>query len=169
MSPVARRLKSILGFLELGMIAEARQELVGIEDQVSDESLWMPYSLLMCIFKAEGNRTEAEIAARWLLEHQPNEPRWRIALAQVLSGLPEEPGSPEECAEALTVLQDAEAEFPGAAPVKYELARLLARTPTLTGQAAGYLRAAFALDGALRREARNDLELESLWPLLAEL
>ena len=147
-----KRISAVQGYIELGMFADACDELAAIDAQERD----CP-EVLACRAAIHCGRKEwplMEITARRLVAEQPSEPQWHISWAHAAR-------HGESIEAARRILLTAVERLPEVAALQYNLACY----ECLLGEldvAKARLRHAFKLDAKLRQYARQDEDLASL-------
>jgi tetratricopeptide (TPR) repeat protein len=149
---IHRRLTAASGFCELGLYQEALEELTGLPDTVKGEvavlAAWLQ------IYQSWGKWAEEASVAERLIEKNPEEADWYVALAFATRrgrGL----------AEAEAVLADAVERFPENATINFNLACYYAQLGELE-LARLHLGKAIAIDSQFKAAALADPDLEPL-------
>jgi len=147
-----RRLTAASGFCELGLYQEALEELAGLPENVRDEvavlAAWLQ------IYQSWGKWAEEASVAERLIEKNPEEADWYVALAFATRrgrGL----------AEAEAVLAAAVEQFPQNATINFNLACYYAQSGDLE-LARLHLGKAIAIDSQFKEAALADPDLAPL-------
>ena len=167
MDEIKSQLEAAVGYLDLGMTAEARAILEWFYALPIEQDVLLP--LWFRLLFQEGDAEEALSIARHMRTEFPADSRWRVALADIVRFGTDGTGGQEFEKEAGAILLEAETHFPQDAEVKYALARWSARNEAVRRGATLYLRRAFALDPSLRRAARSEPDLDSIRREISDL
>jgi tetratricopeptide (TPR) repeat protein len=149
---IHRRLTAASGFSELGLYQEALEELAGLPENVKDEvavlAAWLE------IYQSWGKWAEEASVAERLIEKNPEEADWYVALAFATRrgrGL----------AEAEAILAAAVEQFPENATINFNLACYYAQSGDLE-LARLHLGKAISIDIQFKEAALLDPDLEPL-------
>jgi tetratricopeptide (TPR) repeat protein len=149
---IHRRLTAASGFCELGLYQEALEELAGLPENVRDEvavlAAWLE------IYQSWGKWAEEASVAERLIEKNPEEADWYVALAFATRrgrGL----------AEAEAILAAAVEQFPENATINFNLACYYAQSGELE-LARLHLGKAISIDIRFKEAALVDPDLEPL-------
>ena len=158
MNAFQRHLAAASGFLTLGMLDDAANEL----EEISPALKCTPevIALRVEIYRAASKWEEMAMLSRQLVKMRPDDSAAWLALAFAVRRAE----SPDA---ELAVLREAEKALPSCAAVKYALA-CSASLCGLLSVAKEYLRECFALAGLLRIKALDDEDLAALWESLGE-
>ena len=153
MDSFQRHLAAASGFLTLGMLDDAANEL----EEISPALKCTPevIALRVEIYRAASKWGEMAMLSRHLVKMRPDDSSAWLALAFAVRRAE----SPEA---ELAVLRDADKAVPSCAAVKYALA-CSASLCGLVSVAKGYLEECFGLDSSLRLQALDDEDLSALW------
>jgi hypothetical protein len=150
---LSKRLNAALGYLGLGMAAEAWGELEAIDPQHRAILDVLKVRLEAC--RAMGNwELMAEIAGH-LHQAEPNDPSHPIDLAHAIRRIHGEK-------KAVAVLEKVRHRFPQEALLPYNLACYRAVTGSIA-EAKQLLAEAFSLDASLRLTSLDDPDLAGVW------
>jgi tetratricopeptide (TPR) repeat protein len=154
--PDRQHWQSAVGYVELGMFADANSELEEIDpfNRAVPEVLVVRLAIYQGLQKWE---LMQEIAKR-LNDFQPDDAQWTILLAYATRRA-------DSIHEAKEVLLSAEPKFPKDATIKYNLGCYFCQTGDLK-RAKNYLKKAFEIDPKCRVEALDDEDLKPLWESL---
>jgi tetratricopeptide (TPR) repeat protein len=155
--PDQQHWQSAVGYVELGMFADADSELEKIDPfcRAAHEVLAVRIAIYRGLQKWE---LMAEIAKR-LAEFQPDDVQWTISLAYATRRA-------NSIKAAKQILLNAESRFPNAAIIKYNLACYCCQTADVQN-AKSYLGKALEIDSSWRLKALDDEDLRPLWDSLA--
>ena len=149
---VQRRLLAASGFSELGLFQEAVDELEGLPLELRETrgvlAVWLE------LYQGWQKWAEAEAVATRLVEAEPDESNWRVALAYATRrtcGL----------ASARDILINASRQFPNCAMIQFNLACYDAQLGDLN-EARRRLRQAIRIDKDFADLARTDPDLEPI-------
>ena len=145
--------QSAVGYVELGMFADANSELEKIDPfcRAAPEVLAVRIAIYHGLQKWE---LMAEIAKR-LADFQPDDVQWRISLAYATRRA-------DSIKAAKQILLNAESKFPNEAIIKDNLACYFCQTADIE-TAKNYLKKAFEIDSTWRLKALDDEDLRPLW------
>lgn len=148
--PAARhRVQAAMGWLELGLAAEARAELAGLSAQQAAAPQVIACRLALAAHDQDW--AEARDWAEHLVMLQPDEPQWTLSLAYATRRA-------RSLTEAETILRAARARFPREPIVPYNLACYAAQLGRLD-EARTLLAEATALDHSIMDLAAQDPDL----------
>jgi len=155
--PDQQHWRSAVGYVELGMFADANCELEKIDPfcRAAPEVLAVRIAIYRGLQKWE---LMAEIAKR-LADFQPDDVQWTISLAYATRRA-------NSIKAAKQILLNAESKFPNEAIIKYNLACYFCQTAEIQN-AKNYLKKAFEIDSSWRLKALDDEDLKPLWDSLA--
>lgn len=149
-----RQLSAALGYFELEMIDDALIALDELSPAAAKQRDVL--ALRLMVLQKAGNWLKAQSIAAHLVSMEPSDPGWTIALAYATRRA--------ECIErAQQILRDAIVVHPDEGLIHFNLACYACQLGHLD-EARACLRAAFALDASLRKQAREDIDLQPLWP-----
>jgi lipopolysaccharide biosynthesis regulator YciM len=149
---VQRRLLAASGFTELGLFQEAVEELEGLPAEVRESrgvlAVWLE------LYQGWQKWDEAMAIAMRLVETEPEESNWQVALAYATR---------RSCglASAREILLSASRRFPNCAMIQFNLACYDAQLGHL-GEARKRLRQAIQIDKEFAELARTDPDLEPI-------
>ena len=149
---IQRRLLAATGFSELGLFQEAVEELEGLPAEVRETrsvlAVWLE------LYQGWQKWAEAAAVATRLVEAEPAESNWRIALAYATR---------RSCglASARNILIDASRDFPDCAMIQFNLACYDTQLGHLN-EARQRLRQAIQIDKDFADLARTDPDLEPI-------
>jgi tetratricopeptide (TPR) repeat protein len=152
MNDLHRRIAAAQGYVELGLHAEAREELAALP--VDAHSRVDVIELTLLCLMSEHRWEEAFALAANLCVQEPAEPGGFIHAAFCLHEM-------ERTTEALDFLSRGPAELRKKPVYHYNMGCYHAKLG-LHDKALRYLKQAFEMDPSLRRDARSDPDLESL-------
>jgi len=146
-----------IGYVELGMFADANSELERINPscRAAPEVLAVRVAIYHGLQKWE---LMAEIAKR-LADFRPDDVQWTISLAYATRRA-------DSINAAKQILLNAEPKFPNEAIIKYNLTCYFCQTADMQN-AKNYLEKAFEIDSSWRLKALDDEDLKPLWDSLA--
>jgi tetratricopeptide (TPR) repeat protein len=153
MSGIERHLKAAIGYLELGMLVEANEEIESLSPELKTSSPVL--GVRMEIYRASKKWSLMEVVARELWKrHQDeavywNDHAWAVRRADSIKA-------------AQNILLDAVERFPGDAMTHYNLGCYACQLFELE-QAKEWLGQAIKLDGKFKILALGDSDLEPLW------
>ena len=149
---IRRRVTAASGFAELGLYQEAIEELADLPDCTKDDvpvlATWLQ------IYQSWGKWSEAAAIAERLIEKNPEEPDWYIALGFAVRRA-------QSLAAAEVILSAALQKFPENGTIHYNLACYYAQLNDLT-RARIYLEKAIRIDNTFRTAAMSDPDLRPL-------
>jgi tetratricopeptide (TPR) repeat protein len=149
---IQRRILASSGFADLGLYQEAVDELEEIPEQAKDSVpvlvAWLE------VYQNWQKWGEAVAVADRLIEKDPEDPSWFVALAYATRRA-------RDLSSAREILQGAAAKFPGCAVIHFNLGCYAAQLGELE-QARRYLAAAIDLDQSFAELAKSDPDLEPL-------
>jgi tetratricopeptide (TPR) repeat protein len=151
--PDQQHWKAAVGYVELGMYADANSELEKIDAfcRAAPEVLAVRIAIYHGLKKWESMR---EVAKR-LAEFQPNDVQWTVSFAYATRRA-------ESVEAAREILLNAESQFPKEAIIKYNLACYFCQMKEIEN-AKHYLKRAFEIDSSWRSTALDDPDLQPLW------
>ena len=153
MSDFQRHISAASGFLALGMLDDAANELEEIPPVLKRSPEVV--AIRVEIYRAASKWEEMAMLSRQLVKMRPDDSAAWLALAFAVRRAE----SPDA---ELALLHEADKAVPSCAAVKYALA-CSASVCGLLSVAKGYLRECFALAGLLRITALDDEDLAALW------
>jgi predicted Zn-dependent protease len=156
MTDIERKIIAAQGYVELGLFAEAREELGALPENVFDRTDVIELTVLLLM--GEQRWEEALAHARQLCEAEPDEPGGFIHAAYCLHEM-------GRTREAIDVLVRGPASLQGKAVFFYNMGCYRARLGEVDA-AVEMLQAAFSKDESLRRAARRDPDLDAVRPRL---
>lgn len=156
MTDIERKIIAAQGYVELGLFAEAREELGALPENVFDRTDVIELTVLLLM--GEHRWEEALAHARQLCEAEPDEPGGFIHAAYCLHEM-------GRTREAIDVLVRGPASLQGKAVFFYNMGCYRARLGEVDA-AVEMLQAAFSKDESLRRAARRDPDLDAVRPRL---
>jgi predicted Zn-dependent protease len=156
MTDIERKIIAAQGYVELGLFAEAREELGALPENVFDRTDVIELTVLLLM--GEQRWEEALTHARQLCEAEPDEPGGFIHAAYCLHEM-------GRTREAIDVLVRGPASLQGKAVFFYNMGCYRARLGEVDA-AVEMLQAAFRKDESLRRAARRDPDLDAVRPRL---
>jgi predicted Zn-dependent protease len=156
MTDIERKIIAAQGYVELGLFAEAREELGALPENVFDRTDVIELTVLLLM--GEQRWEEALAHARQLCEAEPDEPGGFIHAAYCLHEM-------GRTREAIDVLVRGPASLQGKAVFFYNMGCYRARLGEVDA-AVEMLQAAFSRDESLRRAARRDPDLDAVRPRL---
>lgn len=145
-------LSQLRGYLELGMDREARRELRGLPESVREEPPFL--ALAMQLHQNAGRWPSAARIARKLMNLQPDEAGWWIALAYTTRRA-------RTIESAQRILLRAEKRFPTEPTIQFNLACYAAQLGDLT-EARTRLTRAISHEPGFARMAETDPDLEPM-------
>ncbi len=148
------KLRAALGYIELGMLTEAAEEVAGLSPETINDFDAM--ILRLELSQRSGKWKDAELIARRLTKMQPEEPDWSIALAYAARRA-------HSVEVAREILCDAVVRFPKEAVIHFNLACYACQLGEIP-VARDCLRKAFALDRTYIVTALKDQDLRPIWP-----
>jgi predicted Zn-dependent protease len=154
-----RHIAAAQGYVELGLHAEAQEELTHLPQHQRDRSDVVELTVL-CLMQ-EGRWASALKKAHHLCQNEPNQPGGFIHAAYCLHEL-------ERTQEALDLLARGPASLRSKPVYYYNLGCYLARLGQ-DEKALQLLKQCFEMDSSLRRDARQDPDLDSLRPKLEKM
>lgn len=156
MTDIERRIIAAQGYVELGLFAEAREELDALPEKMLNRTDVVELTVLLLM--GEQRWEEALAHSRRLCAAEPDEPGGFIHAAYCLHEM-------GRTREAVDVLIRGPASLQGKAVFFYNMGCYRARLGELDA-AVEMLQAAFSKDGSLRRAARRDPDLDAVRPRL---
>ncbi len=159
MTDLERRILAAQGYVELGLHAEAREQLTNLPTEALTR-VDVQEILLLCLM-AEQRWPEALEMTLRLCEEEPDEPGGFIHAAYCLHEM-------GRTADALEILRKGPAALRSKAVYYYNLGCYHAQLGNVE-QALKLLRQSFEMDGSLRSVARKDQDLDQLRAQLALL
>ena len=159
MTDIERKIIAAQGYVELGLFAEAREELGALPENVFDRTDVIELTVLLLM--GEHRWEEALAHARQLCEAEPDEPGGFIHAAYCLHEM-------GRTREAIDVLVRGPASLQGKAVFFYNMGCYRARLGEVDA-AVEMLQAAFSKDESLRRAARRDPDLDAVRPRLERI
>ena len=152
MEKIERHLNAASGYLDLGMLREAKAELRQLDPGEHRDSRVLAIRVAIC--QQQGAWDKMFDLSRYLSCVQPDECHWAICSALAVRQL-------RSVEAAREMLLRARRDFPGEAAVHYHLACYEAQLGDLK-KAKSYLQLAIKLDPSHRAKARRDPELAVL-------
>src|SRR5215469_5824618 len=151
--PARQQWEAAVGYVELGMYADANSELEKIDSfcRAAPEVLAVRIAIYHGLKKWELMR---EIAKR-LADFQPDDIQWTISLAYATRRA-------DSIEAAREILSTAEPRFPREGIIKYNLACYFCQTGDIK-MAKNYLKKAFEIDLNWRVAALEDADLQPIW------
>lgn len=146
------RQRAALGYIELGMLGEAKAELEGLSEGASTSV--ETNILRLRVAQCEKSWGEARYYAGLLRRHQPGEPEWAIMLAYAIRRCEDIPAARKVLLEALT-------DFPKEAVIHFNLACYACQLGDLP-KARDYLNRALDLDRSYLDLALSDDDLAAM-------
>src|SRR6266478_695248 len=148
--------QSAVGYVELGMYADANSELEKIDPfcRAAPEVLAVRIEIYRGLKKWDLMR---EVTKR-LAEFQPDDVQWTVSYAYATRRA-------ESIEAAKEILLNAESKFPKEAIIKYNLACYFCQTEEIEN-AKNYLKKALEIDSSWRITALDDSDLQPLWNYL---
>lgn len=150
------RLDACDGYLDLGMLDRARQELDRVTGPSRNSTPFQQAELRLLMESKDWPAAGA--AARHLRDLEPGEPAHWVQLAYAIRRA-------ESIEAARAILLEAAARFPKVAVIPHNLACYECRLGR-PGDAMTQLECAFGIDPGCRDLAREDEDLRPLWPAL---
>ena len=152
-----RVLHAAMGYLELGMIAEADGELESLPPEDRDRSSVL--ALRVEIYRTAGSWSLMEVVARELWKRHPDEPVYSTTLAWAMRRL-------DSVVAARDILLEAVKRFPDDAMTNFNLGCYACQLGDIE-QAKVRVKKAIELDTKFKLMALDDPDLEPLWDLLS--
>jgi len=154
--PDQQHWKAAVGYVELGMYADANSELEKIDPfcRAAPEVLAVRVAIYHGLKKWDLMR---EVTKR-LAEFQPDDVQWTVSYAYATRRA-------ESIEAAKEILLNAESKFPKEAIIKYNLACYFCQTEEIEN-AKNYLKKALEIDSSWRITALDDSDLQPLWNYL---
>src|SRR6266496_3130783 len=151
--PDLQHWQAAVGYVELGMFADANSELEKIDPflRAAPEILALRIEIYRGLQKWD---LMTELTRR-LVEFEPDNPQWPVSLAYATRR-----GNSIEAAKE--ILLSGEAKFPNEAVIKYNLACYCCQLAEIE-DAKNYLKKAFEIDSSWRLKALDDEDLRPLW------
>jgi len=149
--------QAAVGYVELGMFAEADSEL----DKIDPFCRALPEILAvrLAIYRGLEKWELMQQIAKRLTQFQPDDNQWTISLAYASRRV-------DSIRAAKEILLNAESKFPKDAAIKYNLACYFCQTGDIK-TAKNYLKQAFEIDLSWRMAALEDEDLKVLWESLS--
>jgi tetratricopeptide (TPR) repeat protein len=154
--PDRQHWQSAVGYVELGMFADADSELENIDpfNRAAPEVL----AVRLAIYRGLKKWELMQQVAKRLKEFQPHNVQWTISLAYATRRA-------YSTDIAMEILLDAKAKFPKEAAIPYNLACYYCQLGEME-KAKRYLKQAFEIDSSWRMSALEDEDLRPLWDSL---
>ena len=155
-SPDQQHWQAAVGYIELGMFAEADSEL----DKIDPFCRALPEVLAvrLAIYRGLKKWELMQEIAKRLADFQPDDVQWIASYAYATRRAESIPAAKE-------ILLNAEPKFPQQALIKYNLACYFCQMGDIEN-AKNYLRKAFEIDLNWRKAALDDEDLRPLWDSL---
>jgi tetratricopeptide (TPR) repeat protein len=149
---IRRKVTAASGFAELGLYQEAVEELEDLPEASRDDlpvlATWLQ------LYQSWGKWSEAAAVAERLIQKDPDEADWYIALGFAVRRA-------QSLAAAEVILSAALQKFPGNATIYFNLACYYTQLSELE-KARSYLERAIAMDENFRKVALSDPDLQAL-------
>jgi Tfp pilus assembly protein PilF len=153
MSAIHRNLQAAVGYLELGMLVEANEEIENLAPYLKTSSAVLGVRLE--IYRAAEKWSLMEVVARELLNRHQDEPVYWNDLAWAVRRA-------DSIKAAQDILLEAVERFPGDAMTNYNLGCYSCQLGDID-QAKERVRRAIELDAKFKMMALDDPDLEPLW------
>jgi tetratricopeptide (TPR) repeat protein len=149
---IRRRVTAASGFAELGLFQEAVEELEDLPESSRDDipvlATWLQ------VYQSWGKWSEAEAVAERLIQKDPDEADWYVALGFAVRRA-------QSLAAAEVILAAALLKFPGSATIHFNLACYYTQLGDLD-KARQYLKRAIHIDESFKKIALTDPDLQPL-------